>query len=596
MGTYRKLFPFLKPHFGLLMLACVCMVASTIFKGVSLMMLAPVVDIVLLNQPLHLPAWLPGPVGAAIGWLMGLPPMARLHVLVGVTVLLFVLKNITMYGQTVFMNDVALRFLRDLRNSIYRQYQYLSVDFFGGERTGELVSRITYDVSILQNSLLEGLTDFVFQTSQAILFSAMVFVIDWKLAFVAIVLLPALGYPIIKIGRMLRKLGLVVQERMADINTRLIETLQGIRIIKAFTAERRETARFEALNHQYYKANIRTIKRRELLGGITDLIAMAGGLFVLEMGGRAIIQNQLTLGNFVLFLGALFSLQQPIKKLSRIYSINQEAISAAERIVGILETKPAISDKPNAQLLRPFSREIKFEKVFLNYEDRTPVLNGIDLSIKKGEAVALVGASGTGKTSLVNLLLRFYDPTGGRVMIDGMDIQEVTIESLRRQIGLVTQDPFLFHDSIRANIAYGVPGASTEEIIQAAQVANAHGFIQKLPHGYHTPVGELGAKFSGGERQRISIARAVLKDPPILILDEATSQLDSESEALVQEALERLMQGRTVFVISHRLSTLRKVDRIIVISEGKIAEIGQYDQLMRDSLTYRRLYELQFAQ
>ncbi|MBI3333779.1 MAG: ABC transporter ATP-binding protein, partial [Candidatus Omnitrophica bacterium] len=580
---YKKLLPYLKPHLGLFGLACASMVASSLFSGVSLFMLVPLIDLVLLNRQIHLPAWLPA---QAASWLQAFgqwPPLVKLHWVVAVGLLLFLSKNLAVFAQTTLMNDVALRFLRDIRNGLYRKYQQLSLDFFSGERTGELVSRITYDVSVLQNSLTEGLSDLVYQSSQVIFFSATLIAIDWRLAGVAVVLLPAMGYPVLQIGKILRKLGFIVQERMADLNSRLIETIQGIRVIKAFTAEEAEARRFAGINQAYYKANVSTVKRREALGGITELIGVVGGLFVLEVGGRAILSGALSPGTFILVLGALVSLTQPVKKLSRIHSINQQALTAAKRVVELLEAPPLVGDLPGARALPRFGKEIRFEGVWFQYGPDRAVLKGVDLAVGAGEVVAIVGASGCGKTTLVNLIPRFYDPARGRIAIDGLDLRGVTLESLRRQIGLVTQEPFLFHDTVRANIAFGRPAAGLEEVVRAAQAANADSFVRRLPAGYETPVGELGARLSGGERQRIAIARALLKDPPILILDEATSQLDSESEALVQEALERLMEGRTVFVISHRLSTIRNVDRIVVLDQGRVAEAGRHEELMQGS-------------
>ncbi len=605
MKIYRKLLPYLKPHAKRFTAACGCMLASSLFNGVSLVMLVPLIDVVLLNRPVTLPGWLPAPLAEAINAFLQAPPLAKLHTVIGLALALFILKNLSVFAQTYLMNDVALRFLRDIRDGLYRKYQQLSLDFLSGERTGELVSRITYDVSVLQNSITEGLTDLVYQSAQVLFFTVTLLLIDWRLAGVALLLLPAIGYPIVRIGKALRKLGFIVQERMADLNSRLIETIQGIRVIKAFTAEAGEAARFARINQAYYKANIQTLKRREALGAITELIGVAGGLFVLEVGGREILRGTLSPGTFILFLGALVSLTQPFKKLSRIHSINQQAISAAKRVVEILETPPSVQEIPGAAALPRFHREVRFEEVWFQYlpaqgkggqaGGERPVLKGVDLTVRTGEVVAIVGSSGCGKTTLVNLIPRFYDPSRGRVTLDGVDIRKVTLDSLREQIGLVTQEPFLFHDTIRANITFGQPGADLERVTRAAKAANADSFIRRLPLGYDTPVGELGARLSGGERQRIAIARALLKDPPILILDEATSQLDSESEALVQEALERLMEGRTVFLISHRLSTIRNVDRIVVLDQGRVAQIGPHEELMRGSGVYRRLYELQVA-
>ena len=595
MRTYLKFWPYLKPHAGLLGLAAACMLVSSLLKGVSVAMLVPLVDLVFLDQTATLPAWLPPFVSIRLEPLLSLGMLTKLHAVVAVVFVLFVIKNLVLFAQTVLMNDTAMRFLRNTRVALYRQYQRLSMNFFTTERTGELVSRVTFDVPVLHNTIIEGLTDLIYHGSQVVMFTAVIFWIDWRLSLVALVLMPALGYPIVRIGKMLRKLGFMVQERMADLSASLVETLQGMRIIKAFTAESSETDRFNSINQQFYKANIRTVKRREALAGITELIAVLGGLFVLEVGSRSVMAQEISLGTFVFFLGALFSLIAPLKKLSRLYALHQQALTAAERVVAIMETEPAVEEKTDAVEAPVFRRQIRFDEVWFRYDERD-VLKGVDLTVQAGEVVAIVGASGAGKTTLMNLLLRFYDPTKGRITLDGLDLKEVSLHSLRRQIGLVTQDPFLFHDSVRANIAFGHPDASLGAIQRAAKAANADRFIQLLPQRYDTPVGELGFKLSGGERQRIAIARAIFKDPPILILDEATSQLDSESEALVREALERLVQDRTVFVIAHRLSTIRKASRIIVLDQGRVVEMGRHEELIEGSPVYRRLYELQVAQ
>ena len=601
MKIYKKLWPYLKPHLGLLSLACFCMLASSLFEGVSLGMLIPLVNVAVLNRPLHVPAWVPGPLASGLETFQGMAPLTKLHAVVAAAVVLFLLKNLANFGQTYCMNDAAQRFLRDIRDGLYRRYQQFSLDFFSGERTGELVSRVTYDVAVLHNTITEGITDLVYQSAKVMILTAMVISVNWKLSLVALALLPAIGYPIVRIGKVLRKLAFLVQARMADLNSRLIEGFQGIRIIKAFTAEGSEADRFAAINQQYYKASIKTVKRREALAGVTELIGVVGALCVLEVGGRMMLGGRLSPGAFIFFLVAVGSLYQPFKKLSRLHALNQQALTAAKRVVEVLEVRPSVSEAPGASVLPRFKREIRFDGVWFRYlpagqagQDNF-VLNGVDLTVKAGEVVAIVGASGSGKTTLVNLIPRFYDPTRGRVVLDGVDIKGVTLHSLRGQIGLVTQDPFLFHDTVRVNISFGRPGASLEEVTRAAVAADADVFIRRLPKGYDTMVGELGARLSGGERQRLAIARALLKDPPILILDEATSQLDSEAEALVQEALNRLMRGRTVFIISHRLSTIRNVDRIVVLDQGRIAETGRHEELMQGCPVYRRLYEFQVA-
>ena len=594
MKIYGKFWPYLKPHLWLLTGAFFCMLVSSLLEGVSLGMFVPLIDVVLLNKTVALPAWVPADLVSVVRAFEAVGPLQKLNMVVVTAIILFTLKNITIFGQTYLMADVAMRFLRDIRDGLYRHYQSLSLDYFGGERTGDLVSRITYDVSVLHNTITEGISDLVYNLARVTVMMFIIVKIDWRLAFIVLVLVPAIGYPMVRIGKVLRKLGIISQQKMADINSHLIEKLQGMRIVKAFTAEEKEAARFAEVNQDYYKANIKTVKRREALSSVTELIGITAGFVVLEIGGRSVLENQLSLGTVIFFLGALLSLLQPVKKLSRLHSVNQQALVAAKRVAEVLDTKPAVETSPDAVELPRFSREIRFEEVWFKYQDRY-VLEGLNLTVRAGEVVGIVGSSGAGKTTLLNLIPRFYDPTRGRVAIDGIDIRRVTLKSLRSQIGLVTQDPFLFHDTVRANIAFGWPEATLEQVTQAARIANADTFIQRLPNGYDTPVGELGTRLSGGERQRIAIARAVLKDPPILLLDEATSQLDSESEALVQEALERLMSGRTTFVVSHRFSTIRGVDRIIVLDGGRVAETGRHDDLLRESPLYKRLYELQVA-
>ena len=602
MRNYRELLPYLRPHLPGLLLAGLCMFASSAFNVAQLGTLVPVVDVILRGQTVVLP---PGTPAFAADWVarfQGQPPLTQL-VWVGVfLIVMFLLKNITVFFQTVLMNATALRFLRDIRSGLYRKYQQLSLQFFGGERTGELVSRVTYDVAVLQNAITEGMANLVYQAAQLLFLLGTLLWVSWKLTLFSLILFPLIGYPVVRIGKVLRKLGFAVQERMADLSAHLVQTLEGIRIIKAFTAEEQEARRFDHVNNEFTKANIRTVKRQEALGGLTEVIGVAGVMAFVAVGARAVfIEQTMTPGMLVLFMAAMVSLLPAFKKISKIYGIHQQALSAAKRVTGILGTPPSVPESAGGAALPRFEREIRFEGVGFHYpavrvgEPERPVLTGIDLTVRAGEVVALVGSSGAGKTTLLNLLPRFYDPTAGRILLDGADLRTVSLDSLRRQVALVTQDPFLFHATIRENISFGSGAASEGKVAAAAQAANADPFIRRLPAGYDTVVGERGARLSGGGRQRVSIARAILKDAPILLLDEPTSQLDSESEALVQEALDRLMAGRTVFVISHRLSTIRSADRIIVLEGGRIAAEGTHDDLLKRSPLYRRLYELQVA-
>ena len=383
---------------------------------------------------------------------------------------------------------------------------------------------------------------------------------------------------------------------MAEINATLVESFSGIGVIKAFMLEAVKFVTFQQQNLAYYKANVRTVKRMAALGSITEVIGAVGGLGMLVIGGQRVLSGRLSAGLFAFFIASLISMVNPFKRLSRLHSVNQQAAGAAERVLEILHTQPTVQEVPGAVALGPFGRGIQFDRVAFRYGASGPaVLTGMALQVQRGEMVAIVGPSGAGKTTLVNLIPRFYDPSEGRVLVDGVDIRQVTLPSLRSQIGIVTQETFLFHDTVGANIAFGAPGATEERIVLAAKAANAHEFIARTPQGYDTVIGERGLKLSGGERQRIAIARAILRNPPVLILDEATSQLDTASEHLVQEALERLMAGRTAFVIAHRLSTVRRASRIVVLEGGRIVEQGRHDELIQRGGLYQRLCELQFA-
>ncbi|MBU1125719.1 MAG: ABC transporter ATP-binding protein/permease, partial [Candidatus Omnitrophica bacterium] len=422
------------------------------------------------------------------------------------------------------------------------------------------------------------------------------FVISFKLALIVFVLLPLISLPMVKVGKMLRKLSKRSQERMADINSLLYETIIGTRIVKSFTMEQQEVEKFNRINQDYYKLSMKSIKRILLLSPATELLGCVAAMLVLYWGGREVIAGKISFGVFGAFLGCLLQMIRPFKKLSQVHSLNQQAVAASVRIYEVLETDPTVVDKPGAEALSGFKESIVFEDVWFSYGDND-VLKGIDLEINKAQMLAIVGPSGSGKTTLLDLISRFYDPTKGRILIDGIDSKQVSLHSLRQHIGIVTQETILFNDTIWGNIAYGNLQATDEEVMAAAQKAYCHEFIQKLPQGYQTLIGDRGLRLSGGERQRIAIARALLKDPSILILDEATSQLDSESESIVQHALDCLIKGRTVFVIAHRLSTVRTANRILVLDKGQIVEQGSHGELiaLKDGI-YRKLYQMQELQ
>jgi len=509
-------------------------------------------------------------------------------------VALFMLKGLFDYGQAYLMSYVGQRIIADLREKIYNHLQSLSLSFFTRNPTGMLMSRITNDVSMVQGAVTDAVTGLLKDFFTIIGLVAVVFYRDWRLAIVALVVFPLAVYPIFKFGRKLRSYSARSQTAMGNISTILLETISGNRIVKAFNMEDYERKRFARENRRLFEISMKSVRVRAISHPLMEFLGGLGIAFIVFYGGYNVIQGVATPGTFFSFLAALLMLYEPVKRLSGVNNAVQQGLAAASRIFEVLDTVPEIRNKPMAKLLSFVSKGIDYENVSFKYEEDW-VLKNINLHIKTGEVVAFVGSSGGGKTTLVNLLPRFYDVSSGKVLIDGWDIRDVTVESLRGMIGIVTQQTILFNDTVRNNIAYGKINEPFEEIVKAAKAAYAHGFIQNLPNGYDTVIGEQGVKLSGGERQRISIARALLKNAPILILDEATSSLDSESEIEVQKALEFLMQSRTTLVIAHRLSTIRKADRIVVISDGVVVEEGTHEELLEREGEYKKLYLLQFV-
>lgn len=573
---------------------------SGVFMGIVTLLdvfrlsaIVPIVDRVFTNKPIMFThGKLPGFVESLLNQLNILTPLKVLYLLLIVVPIVLVIRAFSEFLQSYIMSDVGQKVIRDVRNLIYDKLQSLSLDYFTQKRSGELISRITNDVKLIENAVSYALTDLVYESFQVISFALLTFLINWRMALISIVVLPLVMVPMIAVGRILRKLSKRSQEKMADINSLLVETFMGVRIVRAFCAEARELERFKKQNHDYYRIAMKSIKRMLILGIATELIGVAMALFIIFYSGRQVMEGNLSFGAFALFMAALLSLIRPFKKLSQVNSIMQQAVAASNRIYEILDTSPSIQEKSQAQQLAGFKNNIVFQDVWFSYGD-LGILKGINLEVEKGQMLAIVGPSGTGKTTLVDLIPRFYDPKKGRILIDGIDIREITLKSLRQQIGIVTQETILFNDTIRANILYGKPDASWQEIEEAAKQAYAHDFIEYLPLGYDTIIGDRGMKLSGGERQRIAIARALLKNPPILILDEATSQLDTESERIVQEALNRLIFGRTVFVIAHRLSTVKGAHLIVVLDRGRIVEQGNHQELLSGNGLYQRLYQMQ---
>ena len=592
MSTYFRLLRYLKPHLGVLGVALGCMVVSSLLGGVQLGAIFPLADRIVTNQNIPLPTWAPGWLAGVIGWLNTIRPLTMAAMIAISIPLLFLTKAVFEFWQTFFMNDAALRVIRDLRQALFDGFLALSLDYHHKSSTGKTMSRILYDTSIVQNSITEGLTDLVFQSFQVLMFLAIALAINWQLSLVIAVIVPLIAWPIQQLGRLLKKYSQQSQTVMGELNSTILESISGIQVIQAFLVEPRARIKFATANERSYRITRKLQKRMNALSPVTEFIGACAGAFVFWYGVKRVIAHEATLGTFLAFLFAMLSLIRPLKRLARLHGINQQALAAAERVFEALDETPSVTEHLRARVLPPFHREIVYEHVSFQY-DTQPALRGVSLTIPCGETFALVGPSGGGKTTLVNLLPRFYDPSAGRLKIDGLDVTHVTLASLRGQIGLVTQETFLFNDTVRANIALGTPTAEFTQIVEAAKQANAHPFISKLPKGYDTVIGERGDLLSGGERQRLAIARALLKNPPILIFDEATSQLDAQSEHLITEAIERLRAGRTVILIAHRISTVRLAHRIALLQEGRIVESGSHDELLQKSPLYRRFCELQ---
>lgn len=601
---YKRVFRFVKPHSGMLMLAVVSMFVSSLMGGVSIGMLIPFVDKILSGKQIAFSSNIPLPPFAnnIVAALNAKSSLSLLNLLIGLVIALYLIKQIFEFTKTYFMNEVGYRFLKDIRNEVYEKILTLSMDFFHKNPTGKLTSKILFDTSIIKDSLIEGLTDLLYQPIEILVYlSVIIFVkvyfgIPVGLVIASLSLTLLMVYPVIRIGRWIRKITLKMQEKLADINTTIFEAITGISIVNAFSMQEYELNRMKDQNSQYYKIVMKSVRRNIAVNPMVEFIALMCIAIVLWVGGRGVVAKNLSPGAFIAFIAALVSLLKPFKKLSKVHTINQQALAAASRVFEILNAKPKVADKETgASELQDFKNEIAYEKVYFKYENNENVLKNVNMNIKKGEVAAFVGPSGVGKTTLVNLLPRFYDPQEGAVKIDGVDIRNVTLKSLRGHIGIVTQDAILFNDTVAQNIAYGRDvKANMDVVIKAAKASNSHNFIMDMPKGYETVIGERGFRLSGGEKQRLCIARAIFKNPPILILDEATSQLDTESELLVQEAIDHLMAGRTVLVIAHRLSTIKHASRIYVLSEGQIAESGSHEELMVTSGLYNRLYNLQF--
>jgi ATP-binding cassette, subfamily B, bacterial MsbA len=508
------------------------------------------------------------------------------------------LKSVCDYAGTYLVNYAGFGMITDLRNDLYDAILRRSVAFFQKHATGTLLSTLINDIERVQYAMSTVLSDFLQQFFTLLFTIGVVIVVGGKLAWVLLLFVPIVISSARRIGRGVRHTTRKGQDKLAEIQNILHETITGNRIVKAFGMELWETDRFRRAAKRLFQANLKSVSVQAISSPLMDALGSVGIALLLLLGRERILHRAMTAGSFVTFLIAVFTLYDPVRKFALFYNSFQQALGASEDIFKFMDAQDDVQEKKHAHVLKGFHKEIQFEDVGFAYEsdgEIKQVLQNINFTVRPGEVLAFVGPSGAGKSSLVNLIPRFFDVNGGRILLDGYDLRDVTIVSLRKQIGKVTQETVLFNDTVRNNIAYGQPDVPISKVEEAARMALAHDFIIKMPEGYNTMIGEKGVRLSGGERQRLAIARAILKNAPILILDEATSALDMESEHLVQAALANLMQGRTVFVIAHRLSTVRRATRIAVIENGRITEMGPHEELLSQSGTYRRLYDLQFS-
>ena len=573
MKNYLRLLKYLKPYvWPYFALAMACMLGYSATAGAMPFLVQWMMDDVFVKKDAAMLYYLP-------------------LTIIGI----FFVRGVLNFGQGYLSDYVGLRIIQDVRNLLTRHLQFMSLSFFSRHSSGTLISRVASDVTLLRSALTDALASFLKDTTSLIVLVVVAFIKDWFLASLAFVVFPASVLPVIRLSKKIKRFARRGQISTGKLTVFLQESIQGNRIVKAFGMEEYEIRRFAKENTQLFKQSLRASRIRGIVTPMMELLAAFGIGTVVWYGGSSVVGGGRTPGEFMAFMAAMFFMYEPFKGLTRTYTVLHQGLAGAERVFEILDELPSINDKPDATLAPRFTKAIKFHDVSFAYGAK-PVLSHINLTIRAGEVVALVGMSGAGKSTLADLIPRFYDVNEGQITIDGVDIRDVRLASLRSQIGIVTQHTFLFDDTVRNNIAYGDPQRAMEDVIAAAKAAHADEFITSMPNGYDSFIGEMGMQLSGGQRQRLAIARALLKDAPILILDEATSALDSDSERMVQEALERLMTERTTLVIAHRLSTIRNADRIVVLLDGTIAEEGTHEELLARKSEYSRLYSLQMLE
>ena len=571
MKNYIRLMNYIRPYVKHLAFAIVCIVLAAAANLYVPWIIKDMIDKVLMERD-----------------------MAMLNLIAVGIVVVFFFRGIFYYGQSYLVSFVGQRVVIDIREALFEKFQRMPLAYFDRHQTGEIMSYVTNDVQALQNALVDKLIEFVTEASILIGSIVLMFYLDWKLTLITLITVPLVGQAMKIFGRKLKKSGTVIQERLADINSLLQESIAAVRVVKSFVRERYEIERFRRQNELNFQAEMKNVQLSSLLTPTVEFLAAITVTIILWIGGYEVVQGEITAGSLVAFLTYAVNLANPVKRIGRIYGAVQRAMAAADRVFDVIDMEETIHDREGAVPLPEIEGRVAVKDVSFSYKEGAPALSHVSLEASPGQLVAFVGPSGAGKSTIANLIPRFYEVNEGVIEIDGHDVRDVTLDSLREQIGIVPQETMLFSSSVRENIRYGRLDATDEEIEEAARAANAEEFILQLPEGYETKIGERGLNLSGGQRQRIAIARAILKNPRILILDEATSALDTESEKIVQAALDKLMVGRTSFAIAHRLSTIFNADCIYVIDGGHIVEQGTHEELLAAGGLYSTLYNIQF--
>ena len=573
MKNYLRLLAYIKPYKKRLAAAVVCIIMAA---GANLYLpwiIKDMIDDVLMSKD-----------------------MLMLNLIAaGILVVMFT-RGVFYYGQSYLVSYVGQRVIIDVRSVLFRKFQKMPLSYYDKQQTGTVMSYITNDVSAMQSAIVDNLIELVTESSILIGSLGMMIYLDWKLSLLTLMTIPLVGFAMKIFGRKLKRSSTVIQERAAEITSLLQESISAIRVVKSFVRETYEIRRFEEQNWRNFQAAMKNVKLSSLLTPTVEFLAAIAVTFIVWFGGYEVVNEVITAGELVAFLTYAVNLANPVKRLSRVYAAIQKAMAAADRVFAVMDLDERITDVPGAKPLPPIKGEVEFKDITFSYKEGQPALQHISLKAEPGQMIALVGPSGSGKSTIANLIPRFYDVDSGTIAIDGHDIRQVTADSLREQIGLVPQETMLFSTTVMENIRYGRLDATDEEVVEAARAANAEEFIKDLPEGYDTKLGERGLNLSGGQRQRLAIARAILKNPRVLILDEATSALDTESEKIVQDALDKLMVGRTSFVIAHRLSTIFNADQIFVVENGQLREHGTHEELLAAGGLYSNLYNIQFRQ